>query len=157
MAMVYFLKIDGILGESIDDVHKDEIDVLTAGWGVSQSGTAVAGAGGGAGKAFFKDFYFVMRLNRASPALMLACAQGQVIKEATLTVRKSGANQQDFFEIKLSDLIVSAFSEAGDVEVTQQVSLDYSRIEYHYKRQEDDGSLTDVAPVGWDLATNTKV
>lgn len=88
---------------------------------------------------------------------MLACAQGRSIPEAILTVRKSGANQQDFFEIKLSDLIVSAFTEAGDVEITQQVSLDYSRIEYTYKRQNEDGSLTDVPPAGWDLATNKAI
>jgi type VI secretion system secreted protein Hcp len=157
MAMVYFLKINGIPGESIDDVHKDEIAVLSVAWGVSQSGTAAAGAGTTAGKAAFQDFTFVMGLNRSSPALMLACAQGQMIKEAVLTARKSGASQPDFFEVKLSDLIVSAFQETAEIEVLQQVSLNYSRIEYSYKRQKADGSLESPVSEGWDLAKNVKI
>jgi type VI secretion system secreted protein Hcp len=157
MAMVYFLKIDGIPGDSNDLTHKGEIDVMTVSWGMSQSGTVSAGAGGGAGKATFQDFRFEMRQNSASPALFLACAQGTRIKEALLTVRKSGADQPDFFQIKISDLIVKTFDETGDVEITQQVTLDYNKIEYAYSRENDDGSLTEVPAVGWDLAANKKL
>ena len=39
----WFLKIDGIAGESTDVAHKDEIDVLSWSWGVAQTG------GGGSG------------------------------------------------------------------------------------------------------------
>ena len=53
MAADYFLKIDGIKGESLDDKHKDEIDVLSFSWGVSQTGTLAYGGGGGEGKATF--------------------------------------------------------------------------------------------------------
>ena len=45
MAADYFLKIDGIKGESLDDKHKDEIDVLSFSWGVSQSGSMAFGGG----------------------------------------------------------------------------------------------------------------
>ncbi len=33
MAVDYFLKIDGIAGESTDDKHKEWIDVLSFSWG----------------------------------------------------------------------------------------------------------------------------
>ena len=36
MAADYFLKLEGIKGESTDDKHKDEIDVLSFSWGASQ-------------------------------------------------------------------------------------------------------------------------
>ena len=51
MALVdYFLKIDGIPGESGDAKHKDEIQVLSFSFGESQAGTMAFGGGGGAGK-----------------------------------------------------------------------------------------------------------
>ena len=56
MAVDMFVKIGDIKGESKDDKHKEEIDVLSWSWGVSQSGTMSSGGGGGAGKANFDDF-----------------------------------------------------------------------------------------------------
>jgi len=50
MAVDMFLKIDDIEGESVDDVHAGEIDILSWSWGMSQSGTTHTGPGGGAGK-----------------------------------------------------------------------------------------------------------
>ena len=48
MAQVdYFLKIDGIDGESTDAKHKGEIDLQSWGFGASQSGTMHSGGGGG--------------------------------------------------------------------------------------------------------------
>ncbi|MPZ51099.1 MAG: hypothetical protein GEU75_17675 [Dehalococcoidia bacterium] len=32
----YFLKVDGIEGESVDDKHPNEIDVLSWNWGVNR-------------------------------------------------------------------------------------------------------------------------
>ena len=49
-AVDYFLKIDGVDGESTDDKHKGEIDILSWSWGVQQSGTMAHGGGGGEGK-----------------------------------------------------------------------------------------------------------
>ncbi|HEX2302961.1 MAG TPA: type VI secretion system tube protein Hcp, partial [Gaiella sp.] len=76
-AVDYFLKFDGIKGESADVKHKDEIDVESWSWGETHPGSAGAGGGGGTGKVSMQDFQFVMKLNRASPVLMKACATGQ--------------------------------------------------------------------------------
>ena len=51
----YFLKIDGIDGESTDNKHKNEIDVLSWSWGETQSGTMAGGGGGGAGKVAMQE------------------------------------------------------------------------------------------------------
>ena len=48
MASDLFIKIGDIKGESLDDKHKDEVDVLAWSWGVSQSGSMHGGGGGGA-------------------------------------------------------------------------------------------------------------
>jgi type VI secretion system secreted protein Hcp len=75
-AVDYFLKIDGIDGESQDAKHKNEIDLESFSWGATQGGTMAFGGGGGAGKVQMQDFHFVMRVNKASPKLFLACANG---------------------------------------------------------------------------------
>jgi type VI secretion system secreted protein Hcp len=48
-----FAKLGDVKGESIDDKHKDEIEVLSFSWGVTTSGSVISGGGGGVGKATF--------------------------------------------------------------------------------------------------------
>ena len=43
MAADIFAKIGDIKGESLDSKHKDEVEVLSWSWGVSQSGSINAG------------------------------------------------------------------------------------------------------------------
>jgi type VI secretion system secreted protein Hcp len=90
MALNAYLKIDGVLGESQDERHKGEIDVLSFSWGASQAGAVAHGSGGGAGKVSMQDFQFTMKVNKASPVLMRACASGEHLPRAVLTCRKAG-------------------------------------------------------------------
>src|SRR5262249_28264053 len=76
-AVDYFLKIDGIPGESHDAKHKDEIQVDSWSFGGRQSGTFAEGGGGGAGKVQMFDVSFSEKVSKASPKLMLACATGE--------------------------------------------------------------------------------
>jgi type VI secretion system secreted protein Hcp len=160
-AVDYFLKIDGIEGESQDAKHKGEIDLESWSWGAQQSGTHAGGGGGGAGKVSMQDFHFVMKINKASPKLMLACADGEHIKKAVLTCRKAGKEQQEYFKITMSDLLVSSYqtggSGRGDIVPTDQISLNYSKIEFEYKEQKPDGTLGGSVKAGWDLKANKKV
>ena len=160
-AVDYFLKIDGIKGESTDDKHKAEIDVESWSWGESNAGSHAGGGGGGAGKVVMQDFHFTMKINKATPELFLACAVGKHIKEATLTCRKAGTEQQEFLKIKFSDLLVSSYqtggSGGGGVLPTEQVSLNFSKIEYEYTPQKADGTLDGPVKAGYDLKANKKV
>ena len=160
-AVDYFLKIDGIDGESHDDKHKNEIDVESFSWGETQSGTHSGGGGGGAGKVVMQDFHFVKKIDKSSPKLMLACATGAHIKEATLTCRKAGEKQQNFLTIKMSDLLVSSYQTGGsghsDIVPTDQISLNYSKIEWEYKMQKPDGTLDAPVKAGYDLKLNKKI
>jgi len=155
MAVDYFLKIQGIEGESHDAKHKNEIDVLSFSWGETQTGTHAGGGGGGAGKVSMQDFHFVMKTNKASPKLLLACANGEHIKEATMVCRKAGKDQQDFMKIKFTDLLVSSYQTGGsstsDEIPMDQISLNYAKIEYEYRQQQPDGTLGGPIKAGYDL------
>jgi type VI secretion system secreted protein Hcp len=160
MAVDYFLKIDGIPGESQDDKHKAEIDLLSWSWGATQSGTMAQGGGGGAGKVDMQDFHFVMRVNKSTPKLILACASGEHIKKAVLTCRKAGKTQQEFLVYNFQDLLVSSYQTGGsadDVVPTEQVSLNYTKMEVEYKAQKPDGTLDGPIKAGWDLKANKAV
>jgi type VI secretion system secreted protein Hcp len=157
-AVDYFIKFDGIKGESADAKHKDEIDVESWSWGETHVGAAASGGGGGAGKVSMQDFHFVMRLNRASPGLMKACATGQHIKTATLSARKAGKGQLDYLTFKFHDVLVSSIQTGGsedtDVLPTDQVSFNFAKLEVEYKPEKADGSLGLAVQFRYDLKAN---
>jgi type VI secretion system secreted protein Hcp len=157
-AVDYFLKLDAIEGESFDSKHKAEIDLESWSWGETQTGTHAGGGGGGAGKVVMQDFHFVMKVNKASPKLLLACATGQHIKEAVLVCRKAGKEQQEFLKIKFSDCLVSSYqtggSGGGDIIPMDQISLNFSKLEYEYKEQKPDGTLGGAVKAGYNLKEN---
>jgi type VI secretion system secreted protein Hcp len=154
MASNIFAKIGDIKGESLDDKHKDEVEVLSWSWGVSQSGTMAHGGGGGAGKASFNDFNFTHRIDKASPALMKACAAGEHIKEATITVRKAGKGQQEYLIIKMNDIIVTSVSpsiSADAAATAESVALQFAKIALEYKPQKSDGTLDAALHFKYDI------
>src|SRR6476659_9325773 len=99
MASDIFAKLGDIKGESLDDKHKNEIEVFSFSWGVTNTASPVA-SGSVAGKATFKEFSIVHSIDKASPSLMAACATGTHLQEATITQRKAGKGQQEFLVFK---------------------------------------------------------
>ena len=157
MAAGIFAKIGDIKGESLDSKHKDEVEVLSWSWGVSNPGTIGRGTGGGTGKATFNDFNFIHKVDKASPFLLKACATGKHIKEATITVRKAGKGQLDYLIIKMSDIIITgvAPSGAGDGAATaEHVALQFAKVDLEYKPQKADGSLDAGLHFKYDIKGN---
>ena len=157
MAASIFARIGTIKGESRDAKHKDEIEVLSWSWGVSQSGAMGQGGGGGAGKASFHDLNFTHHVDKSSPVLMKACATGEHIKEATITVRKAGKAQQEYLIIKMADVLVTSVSMSvgaeGDATV-EGVALAFAKVDLEYKPQKPDGSLDVGIHFKYDIKAN---
>ena len=155
----YFLKIDGIPGESPDAKHKDEIQLESWSWGESQVGAH--SAGGGAGKVQMNDFQFVMKINKASPALFINCATGSHIKKAQLTCRKAGGEQQEYLKIYFEDLLISTYQTGGqatgDAVPDDQIAFNFTTIKFEYAPQKADGSLGAPVIFGYDLKQNKKL
>jgi type VI secretion system secreted protein Hcp len=159
MALVdYFLKIDGIEGESQDAKHKNEIQLESYSFGATQSGSHAFGGGGGAGKVQLQDFHFVSNVNKASPKLFQACASGEHIKTALLTCRKAGKDQQEYLKIKLSDLLISSVQQSGSsngsIIPQEQVTINFAKIQIEYHEQDAAGNLKGAMNGGWDVKTN---
>ena len=156
----YFLKIDGIEGESPDAKHKNEIHLDSFSWGESNSGSMAHGGGGGAGKVAMQDIHYTCKLGKQSPKLALACADGSHIKKAILTCRKAGKDQHDYYVVTVTDMLVSSYQiggHGGEVTIVENVSLNFAKIEWDYKEQKIDGSLGGSVKAGYDLKLNKKV
>jgi type VI secretion system secreted protein Hcp len=151
-----FAKIGDIKGESLDDQHKDEIEVLSWSWGVSNAGEMRGGSGGGAGKASFRDLSFTHNIDKASPVLMQSCATGVHLKEATITHRKAGKGQQEFLVIKMNDVIITSVShgESSDGVHAESVSLTFAKVDLAYRPQKADGSLDAGLHFKYDIKGN---
>jgi type VI secretion system secreted protein Hcp len=143
MASDIFAKLGDIKGESIDSKHKDEIEVLSYSWGVTNAGSMGYGTGGGDGKATFHDLSFVHNIDKASPVLMQTCATGTHLKEATITHRKSGKEQHEYLIVKMNDVIITGVTHggSGDSGHSENVSLSFAKVSVEYKPQKADGSL----------------
>jgi type VI secretion system secreted protein Hcp len=144
-AVEYFLKIDGIEGESADAKHRGEIDVRAWNFGENREGESQTGGGTGGGKAKFQDFYFSAKMSKATPKLIAACANGQQIKSAVLTCRKVGEFQLEFLVYKFSEILITSFQtgalEESDILPVDHVSFSFEKIEVDYVEQKSDGTL----------------
>lgn len=130
-AVDYFLKLDGIDGESVDRVYKDWIEISSFSWGATNSGGFASGGGGGTGKVQMQDFHFTASFNKASPKLFLSCATGEHIKQGTLIGRKTQEGNVEFYKIRLSDILISSFQTGGaELVPTDQFSLNFAKIEF---------------------------
>ena len=145
-AVDYFLKLDGVDGESTDDKHKGEIDVESFSWGVSQTGTHSVGGGGGAGKAQFHDFSFTKVISKASPVLFQACASGQHIKQAVFIGETAGSTDRggsQFLKYTFSDILVSSYQEGGSADgVRDAAALKYASV----KTEATPGAIVGIPP-----------
>jgi len=155
MAPDIFAKIGTIKGESLDDKHKDEVELLSWSWGMSHSeGTGTGG--GGTGKASFADFNMTHHIDKASPVLMAACATGEHIKDATITARKAGKGQQEYLIIKMNDILITSVQPSlSDGQVgAESVSLKPAKVDLEYRPQKPDGSLDAGVHFKYDIKSN---
>jgi len=155
-----FLDIDGIKGEAQDSGQKDKIEVLAWSWGVSNAGTLHTGSGGGAGKANFHDLSITKHVDAASADLMAACASGKHIPKAKLICYKAAGDKPlDYLLIELEEVLVSAVSTGGsngESQLTENVSLNFTKITLKYKKQDAKGAGTPAGTFTWNVAQNKK-
>ena len=99
-----------------------------------------------------QDFHFVTKINKASPVLMQACAEGKHYKDAVLILRDNrGEQAREYLKITMSDVLVSSYQTGGsagdiiagepeaDIIPVDQISLNFGKIKFEYTPQDDQG------------------
>jgi type VI secretion system secreted protein Hcp len=158
MSSDIFIKLDDIKGESQDDKHRGEIDVLSWSWGSTQPGMAQTGGGTGKGKIQVHDLTFAMPNSCATPTLLGLHFSGKPIKKGVLTMRKAGHTPLEYAKITMEDCIVTSVNHTGggaDPQThSETVTLQFARVKYEYTPQNSDGSGGAAVTTGWDVAGN---
>ncbi len=137
MALVdYFLKIDGIPGESQDAKHKDEIDVLSFSFGVTNAQR---------GKGSTNDFSIVKFMDKASPLLFMAACEGDRLPKAIFTARKAGERPQEFLKVTFTDILISSVAPGGstggqETLPMESLSLNFAKVEIMFTPENPDGT-----------------
>jgi type VI secretion system secreted protein Hcp len=161
MAFDAFIKFDGIEGESTDGKHSGWIELTSCDMEINQTISTTASSAGGASaeRAEFSDLTFTKLLDKSSPKLALACADGTHFNTVAIELCRSGTEKIKFMEIKLANSFISSlsFSAGGDFP-SETVTLNYGKIEWKYTQQNRRGGIAsgNVA-AGWDLQRNCKV
>jgi type VI secretion system secreted protein Hcp len=154
----FFLKIDGIPGDSIDSQFPDTISVFDWSWGVTNSISPV-NTGGGAGKSKPHDFTFVSPMSVASPKLFLACAKGTHINKATLSARKQGG-KEPYLVITMQNVFVTSYQTAPgpeDAFPRDVADLAYGAVTISYTTQNPEGGVGRTVTAGFDFLRNASV
>lgn len=161
MALVGYLKIEDIKGESKRADHEDEIDVHAVHWEIKQKSSANIGSGRTQSRAEIGAVVLYKWYDAASPYLALAAMQGKSIPEATLMFRKdSGEAHLDYLKITMTDVIVSHYEmldsvrqgEEDDIQmIRERFALSCEKINVLYTLQAEDHSAGDEHEVEYDI------
>ena len=155
MAVDYFLKLDGIQGESQESGHKDEIQIMSWSWGASQVSSVSSTGGSGAGKVSLSDFSIMANFDKSTPKFFKSICAGQHIKSGTMSAIKSGAEGKPYLKVDFKELFVSSLQISASSEVpTVSIGFTYNEIKIDYSTQNEQGNLASTGPVTYNTKEN---
>jgi type VI secretion system secreted protein Hcp len=134
-----FLKVGDIMGESSDDKHPNEIQVLAWSWGVNG---AITGKKADNQPACAQPLSIDKFVDKATPPLMMSAAVGTTHPRATLTLRKDGATPIEFVVVSLTAVTVKSLTNGGsasDDRMKESLTLGFSSATITYRQQQPDG------------------
>jgi type VI secretion system secreted protein Hcp len=124
-----WLRIPGIAGESLVVDHKGDIDLVSFTQAFDSKACKIA---------------VVKYLDTATPALSEAASKRTTLPNVTLTARKSGEGQKDFYTVTLLSSTVASVETASagpDSPVTEAVAFSPRSVTISYRPQDAKGSL----------------
>jgi type VI secretion system secreted protein Hcp len=160
MAFDGFIKFSKIDGESTDAKHQGWIEISDCNMEILQTVSTTASSVGGATaeRADLSDFRFSKLMDKSSPLLALACADGTVFDTITVELCRAGSDKIKFMEFKLANSIISFISINANGEFpSETVHLNYGKINWSYTQQKrQGGSASGNVAAGWDRQKNCK-
>jgi len=162
MAFDSFIKIDGIPGESLDDKHKDWIEVLSFQFGMNQPASATASSvgGGTSERVNVHDFTFTKQMDKASPKLYELCCSGKHIANIAVEMCRAGGDKVKYMDVKMEQVVISSVVPVGAAQNAdgfpeETVTLNFGKVKWTYTQQKRaDGTGGGNVTGGWDLTAN---
>jgi type VI secretion system secreted protein Hcp len=128
-----------VKGEATSPGHEEDIIVDRWQWGLTAS--SAIGNTQATARRSYSALTIHKRIDSSTTALMSALATNDEVKEAKLTMRKAGGDQQDYFTITLKAARISGVthSTGNDGETTETVAIVFTKVEVEYKPQKSTG------------------
>lgn len=155
-----------IKGDSRDAKHRDSVEVTSFRHAIRQPRSATASSAGGhtAERAEFGDLVLTKDIDYATPALMVACSSGTLIKDIEIHFyRAYGGNsasgeqsRHEYYLLKLRNSIVSSVATTLDDAglPAETFTLKPAAMSWFYEEHRIDGSKGKKMEKMWSLATN---
>jgi type VI secretion system secreted protein Hcp len=144
-----------VKGESSATGHTNEIIVDSFKWSEAIDAMTAGGRGGGVTGIRMKDFYFTMRMNKASPLIMLGSATCDTVLEATVSCRMANAkNNEDFLKWTLKDGLISSYeteATAKEMNPLDRFTIRFRSIAVDFRPTQADGTLGGTISARFDL------
>lgn len=154
MAANMFLKIDDIPGESQNEKHADEIDILSYSWSGSLPGIAEYGGGLASGKPSVSDLSLSKYIDKASPKLFLACCNGKSRPKMTFAIDRAAEKPVPYMKFTLENVVVSSYqlSGAGGGDLpSESFSLAYTKVTIDYTPLDEKGAPQGTVSANYDI------
>ena len=156
MSVTYFLKIDGIVGDSTDAKHAGWFEINGYDWGITSTATGATGTGGGSGTAEISDLLIDLALDaKGLPTLLKDAATGEHIASVELQgVKDDGKGSFAFYDLKLDDVLVTDVADSAGSHDT--LALNFGEVELTTTTQKPDGSPGTPETFKFDVQANTQ-
>jgi len=131
-----FLKIGDVKGESLDDKHKEWIEVMSYSHGLSQTlaGERSTSGAATAGRVDHQDFSIVKELDTTSPELNLSCCNGTHFGKVTVELCRATGDKDPYMQYTMEDVLISSVSVGGGGAglPTESVTFNYGKLTWNY-------------------------
>lgn len=150
----YFIKFDGINGESTVKGHEKWSEIDSFSWGISATAT-LGGGGAGVGKPVFSDFSWTQGLDSSYNPLFADITTGKHIKNAVVDFTTVGESSHVYFKMTFDDVLMTSvvLNGLGGINPTFAGSFTYGKVTLDYWAQKADGSLGPKSTASYDLKT----
>jgi type VI secretion system secreted protein Hcp len=159
-----WLQIPGVEGEAIKKGHENWIQVLSYGWGVAAASTAPRQRlARGAARPSLEDLQITKYLDRASPLLAGAAAEGKVYPEARLVFYgAAGTSAAPLGVVRMTGVTVGGLRVRSDSETgarpVEELALLFRTIEWSYNDIDlRSGAVRRTITAGWDVERNAPI
>ncbi len=153
-----YLKLDGVDGESLDDDHKQWIELYSWSWGVDNPASFAAGQGGQATQAHIASFSIQKHVDASTVPLFKNCTTGKHIPKGTLSCMKlDGDTRVEYYKVDFTDVMVSSQQMSGAAAehlIHEHVSLVFAEFKETYKLQQDTGGAGGSTEFGYNIQTS---
>ncbi|WP_368900462.1 Hcp family type VI secretion system effector [Mixta calida] len=141
-----YLRLQGITGESKDNLHQGWIDLKGYSWGLESHGAENNGT------VNFHNLTVHALLDKATPAMITYASKKTLINKAELAICRAGSEHKEFCRITIENVRIAAIR-MGDSGIASEVTyeLEADKVQFQYWEQTSKGGRGAETRTTWNI------